>query len=265
MKHPVISVESLSKRFRFERHKPRDAREALEYAFRSPLRGLRGPGSAINADSPSVLWALRDVSFEVDEGEALAIVGRNGAGKSVLLKILARVTRPTSGRAVIRGRLAPLLEVGTGFHPELTGRENIYLNGTIFGMREKEVRSRLDEIIAFSKIEDFLDSPVKHYSDGMRMRLAFAVAAHLDREIFLLDEVFAVGDIGFQSKCIDRLRELRRKGRTILFVSHGDEGLEFCSRAILLDHGHMIASGRPTEIDLRYRAMLGNADLAPHE
>ena len=247
MAYLAISVQAVGKSF--SRHRRASARQAMEEMLRAPFHKAKAPEDPYSEG----FWALRDVSFEVGDGEVVGIVGRNGAGKSVLLKLLSRVTRPTRGRIEIRGRVAPLLEVGTGFQPDLTGRENIYLNGVILGMRRAEVHRRVDEIVAFADIGDFLDTPIKHYSSGMRMRLAFAVAAHLDRDIFLLDEVLAVGDSDFQSKCLDRLQVLARDGRTVLMVSHGEEQIErFCSRAILFDQGRLIASGSPAEIALRY-------------
>src|SRR5205085_430973 len=181
------------------------------------------------------IWALKDVSFDVNRGELLGVIGRNGAGKSTLLKILARITEPTTGRAMLRGRVGCLLEVGTGFHPELTGRDNIYLNGAILGMRRDEVRRKFDAIVDFAEIEQFLDTPVKHYSSGMYVRLAFAVAAHLNPEILVVDEVLAVGDVAFQKKCLGKMGEVSRGGRTVLFVSHNMAAIEnLCSRAVVL-------------------------------
>ena len=193
--------------------KDESAEEKSEKSLRSNVYGL---GSS--SDGTSELWALRDVSFEVKRGEVLGIIGRNGAGKSTLLKILSRITEPTSGRAVLRGRVGSLLEVGTGFHPELTGRENIYLNGAILGMRRAEITKKFDEIVAFAEIERFIDTPVKRYSSGMYVRLAFAVAAHLDPEILLVDEVLAVGDAAFQKKCLGKMKDVASEGRTVLFV-----------------------------------------------
>jgi len=192
-------------------------------------------------NSASDLWALRDVSFEVRRGEVLGIIGRNGAGKSTLLKILSRITEPTSGRAVMRGRVGSLLEVGTGFHPELTGRENIFLNGAILGMRKKEIETKFDEIVAFAEVERFIDTPVKRYSSGMYVRLAFAVAAHLDPEILIVDEVLAVGDAAFQKKCLGKMSDVATKeGRTVLFVSHNMGAINrLCGKTLLLDKGHL--------------------------
>ncbi|MCD6347482.1 MAG: ABC transporter ATP-binding protein, partial [Bacteroidales bacterium] len=191
-----------------------------------------------------LIWALRNVSFKVEQGELLGIIGRNGAGKSTLLKILTKIIDPTFGRAEIRGRVSSLLEVGTGFHPELTGRENVYLNGTILGMTKSEVKRKFDEIVAFSDIEKFLDTPVKRYSSGMRVRLAFSVAAHLEPEILLVDEVLAVGDLRFQQKCLNKMEEAGKKGRTVLFVSHNLQAVtRLCERAILLEAGQVIDDG----------------------
>ena len=199
----------------------------------------------MQGDQIEEFWALKDVSFEVQEGEVLGIIGRNGAGKSTLLKILSRITEPTSGRITLRGRVASLLEVGTGFHPELTGRENIFLNGAILGMSRAEIRKKFDEIVAFAEIEKFLDTPVKRYSSGMYVRLAFAVAAHLEPEILIVDEVLAVGDAEFQKKCLGKMNEVsRRDGRTVLFVSHNMAAVtQLTERAILLSHGSIAHSG----------------------
>jgi lipopolysaccharide transport system ATP-binding protein len=199
------------------------------------------------------LWALRDVNFEVAQGETLGVIGNNGAGKSTLLKILSRITKPTSGTAEIRGRTGSLLEVGTGFHNELSGRENIYLNGAILGMKRAEIEAKFDEIVAFSELEKFLDTPVKHYSSGMYMRLAFAVAAHLEPEILIVDEVLAVGDIAFQRKCLSKMRDVSRSGRTVLFVSHDMSAItRICSRAIALSKGEIIAEGETSEVVREY-------------
>lgn len=195
------------------------------------------------------LWALNDVNFEVSDGETLGIIGTNGAGKSTLLKILSRITKPTSGRAEIRGRVGSLLEVGTGFHNELSGRENIYLNGAILGMKRAEISKKFDEIVDFSEIERFLDTPLKHYSSGMYMRLAFSVAAHLDPEVLIVDEVLAVGDVGFQKKCLTKMRDIGESGRTVLFVSHDmDAVARLCSRAIWLKNGAVQADSEVNEV-----------------
>nr|NIS42913.1 ABC transporter ATP-binding protein [Desulfuromonadales bacterium] len=207
-----------------------------------------------DAESPeSVLWALRNITFEVSQGEVLGIIGRNGAGKSTLLKVLARITEPSSGRAEIRGRVSSLLEVGTGFHPELTGRENVYLNGTILGMRKKEVDRKFDEIVDFSGIEKFIDTPVKRYSSGMKVRLAFSVAAHLEPEILIIDEVLAVGDADFQRKCLDTMKRVGGEGRTVLFVSHNMPAVtRLCNRTILLEEGRVAADGPSGAVVTRY-------------
>lgn len=205
------------------------------------------------------VWALNDVSFEVEEGCVLGIVGRNGAGKTTLLKVLARITSPTTGRATIRGRVVPLLEIGTGFNPTLSGRENIFLNAAIFGLKRRDVTRRLDEIIAFAELGDFVDTPLRYYSSGMYLRLAFSAAIHMDAQIILADEVLAVADIGFQDRCMRRMAEEGRAGRTILFVSHDMESiLRLASRAIRIDHGRIVDDGRPVEVVSRYQnAMLG--------
>jgi len=252
MSYTAISVQHVGKTFQVRRRGALGARKALEDIIRAPFNRTR------KADDPysQGFWALQDVSFDIGAGEVVGVVGRNGAGKSVLLKLLARVTRPTHGRVEIRGRVAPLLEVGTGFHPELSGRENIYLNGVILGMRRREVQRRVDEIVAFADVGAFLDAPIRSYSSGMRMRLAFAVAAHLDRDIFLLDEILAVGDQNFQEKCSVRLQELARDGRTVLLVSHGDHQIErMCTRTILFEKGRLIATGAPAEIFKQYQAL----------
>ena len=198
---------------------------------------------------------MKDVSFEVKRGEVVGIIGRNGAGKSTLLKILSRITEPTEGRVRIRGRVASLLEVGTGFHPELTGRENIFLNGAILGMRRAEIKRKFDEIVAFAEVEKFLDTPVKRYSSGMYVRLAFAVAAHLEPEILIVDEVLAVGDAEFQKKCLGKMESVSRAGRTILFVSHNMAAIcGLCSRAVLLQEGIMVLDGEATDAASRYLA-----------
>lgn len=206
------------------------------------LKFLRNPFKARSAQN--TFWALRDISFEVKHGEVLGIIGRNGAGKSTLLKVLSRITKPTTGYADVYGRIGSLLEVGTGFHPELTGRENIFLNGAILGMRRAEIQRRFDEIVDFAEIEQFLETPVKRYSSGMYMRLAFAVAAHLDPEVLVVDEVLAVGDAKFQEKCLGKMQEVAQGGRTVLFVSHNmDAILKLCERAIILDKGNLTFDG----------------------
>ena len=244
----MIKVERLSKRYRLGASNGayRTLRESISAAAIAPWRGVTRLAGWLGTDgvlengngSTDDFWALKDVSFEIQPGEVVGIVGRNGAGKSTLMKILSRITEPTSGRAEFRGRIGSLLEVGTGFHHELTGRENIYLNGSILGMSRREIARRFDEIIAFSEIEGFLDTPVKRYSSGMYVRLAFAVAAHLEPEILLVDEVLAVGDQKFQKKCLGKMREVGRSGRTVLFVSHNIAALEaLCEQSILIERG----------------------------
>ncbi|MBI5665332.1 MAG: ABC transporter ATP-binding protein [Nitrospirae bacterium] len=207
------------------------------YNFDDVIQGAEG-------NTSDVVWALRDVSFEIKQGEVVGIIGINGAGKSTLLKVLSRITNPTKGYAEIRGKISSLLEVGTGFHPELTGRENIYLNGTILGMRSKEIDRKFDEIVDFSGVEKFIDTPVKRYSSGMKVRLAFAVAAHLEPEILLIDEVLAVGDVRFQKKCLNKMEDVSQHGRTVLFVSHNMQAVtRLCPRTILLGNGTLLADG----------------------
>ena len=239
--NPIISAEDLSKEYHIgaARGAYSTLRESLMATVRTPFRRER------NGQGPDqTVWALKDVSFEVLPGEVLGIIGRNGAGKSTLLKILSRITPPTAGRARIRGRVGSLLEVGTGFHPELTGRENIFLNGAILGMKRSEIAAKFDEIVAFAEVERFMDTPVKHYSSGMYMRLAFAVAAFVEPEILLIDEVLAVGDAEFQKKCLGKMGDVSRHGRTILFVSHNLTAVKsLCSRAIWLDAGRIVNAG----------------------
>ena len=233
----VIQAEGLGKRYRRGVRVDAGLRHALERFVRSPWRALRGA-------KPETFWALKDVSLEVREGEVLGLIGRNGAGKTTLLKILSRITRPTKGWAEIRGRVRSLLEVGTGFHPELTGRENAYLSGSILGMPKREIDRKFDEIVAFAEIDKFIDTPVKHYSSGMYMRLAFSVAAHLEPEILLVDEVLAVGDASFQRKCLGKMGDVSRQGRTIVFVSHNMIALKkLCTQAVWLDGGQVVERG----------------------
>ncbi len=254
MSAPVsIEVRGLSKRYRLgERLEISTLRELIS----SRVRGLRPSAVPAPADRrDDVINALDDVSVDVRRGELVGIIGRNGAGKSTLLKILSRITEPTAGRATIRGRVASLLEVGTGFHPELTGRENVYMNGAILGMRRDEIRRKFDEIVAFAEVDAFIDTPVKRYSSGMHVRLAFAVAAHLQPEILLVDEVLAVGDIGFQQKCLGKINEVSALGRTVLFVSHNLGAVRgLCSRCLLLEHGRLTADGSPAEVIGKYVA-----------
>jgi lipopolysaccharide transport system ATP-binding protein len=254
MTKPIISVENLGKRYRVKRPGSRGGgglRHAIEAGAASLWNGLsrivqgRAPYDRIAPEDE--FWALKDINFEVQAGECVGIIGRNGAGKSTLLKILSRITEPSTGRAVLRGRVGSLLEVGTGFHPELTGRENIFLNGAILGMRRHEINKRMDEIVAFAEVDEFLDTPVKHYSSGMYMRLAFAVAAHLDPEILIVDEVLAVGDSHFQKKCLGKMSEVTRDGRTVLFVSHNMAMIiQLCTKVVWLNKGFLAKHG-PTD------------------
>lgn len=255
MSDPIITVEKLSKRYVIghRRSKADGFRHVIEDAIRHPLQWLKNWKKTL-ADRREDFWALKEVSFEVKRGEVVGLVGRNGAGKSTLLKILSRITEPTSGRIELNGRVASLLEVGTGFHPELTGRENIFLNGAILGMSRKEIQSKFDEIVAFSEIEKFLDTPVKRYSSGMYVRLAFAVAAHLEPEILIVDEVLAVGDANFQKKCLGKMKDVSGHGRTVLFVSHNMTAVKtLCSRAVLLKNGSIEADSSAQIIVSKYQ------------
>jgi lipopolysaccharide transport system ATP-binding protein len=217
----------------------------------------------IQGDSTEEFWALNEVSFAIRQGEAVGIIGRNGAGKSTLLKVLSRITEPSTGRVTIKGRVASLLEVGTGFHPELNGRENIYLNGAILGMTRAEIRRKFDEIVAFAEVETFLDTPVKHYSSGMYVRLAFAVAAHLEPEILVVDEVLAVGDAQFQKKCLGKMSDVAKGGRTVLFVSHNLQAVRsLCARGILLDKGDIILDDMINNVLFRYKQCITQVDLS---
>jgi lipopolysaccharide transport system ATP-binding protein len=245
----VIRVQDLAKSYAIGENAPvyGSLRESLENRFKGLVDGKFRSGSSKS------IWALRDVSFEVKRGSVVGIIGRNGAGKSTLLKILSRITRPTSGKAIVRGRVGSMLEVGTGFHPELTGRENIYLNGAILGMKRSEIDRKFDEMVAFAGIEEFLDTPVKRYSSGMFVRLAFAVSAHLDMEILLVDEVLAVGDIEFQKKCLGKMGEVATGGRTVLLVSHQMAAISrTCNRVLLLESGKLDFDGPPGEAIERY-------------
>jgi lipopolysaccharide transport system ATP-binding protein len=274
MTEPVIRAAGIGKRYRLgEGLRHTALRNLLGDALRAPLRLLNGsnrasnnhPAAALPAGNPAgdtttaanggsrFIWALKDVHFEVQQGEVVGLIGRNGAGKSTLLKILARITRPTEGRAEIHGRVGSLLEVGTGFHPELTGRENVYMSGAILGMRKAEMDRKFDEIVAFSEVERFLDTPLKHYSSGMQVRLAFAVAAHLEPEILFIDEVLAVGDASFQKKCLGKMGEVSRQGRTIIFVSHNMVALRsLCTRLIWLEAGRVEEAGDPNDLVSHY-------------
>ena len=283
MRSSIIQVNNLSKQYHIGARERinRTFREAVVDVLTAPVRNFRqlrnltkfenaedrvnsaetkdssvpypAPSFPIPAAQDDIIWALKDVSFEVQPGEVIGIIGRNGAGKSTLLKILSRITEPTSGEVMLDGRVASLLEVGTGFHPELTGRENIYLNGTILGMQKAEIDCKFDEIVAFSEIEKFLDTPVKRYSSGMYVRLAFAVAAHLEPEILLVDEVLAVGDAAFQKKCLGKMEDVARHGRTILFVSHNTSAVQsLCSRTIWIDTGGIRMDGPSSAVVAAY-------------
>jgi len=249
MSDVVIRIENLGKRYRLgqvEHYK--SLRDVLTETMAAPFRKLFGKSTRKPLGEDSHIWALKDVSFEVNRGDAIGIIGRNGAGKSTLLKVLSRITDPTKGFADIKGRVGALLEVGTGFHPELTGRENIYLNGAILGMRRQEIINKFDEIVAFAEVEKFLDTMVKHYSSGMYTRLAFAVAAHLEPEILVVDEVLAVGDAEFQKKCLSKMQDVAGEGRTVLFVSHNLASVQrLCNRGIVLQAGQVLFDGSVDE------------------
>lgn len=247
----AVHIENLGKRYRIAGPNAMhdSLRESLAAALHKPYQALRSG----RTQRPRMLWALQEVGFDVGWGEVLGIIGRNGAGKSTLLKILSRVTYPTTGRVQLYGRVGSLLEVGTGFHAELTGRENIYLNGAILGMRKTEIRRKFDAIVDFAEIERFLDTPVKRYSSGMYMRLAFAVAAHLDPEILIIDEVLAVGDAAFQKKCLEQMDSAARAGRTILFVSHNMAAVKaLCDRVLWVEHGRVVGEGAPASVVQHY-------------
>jgi lipopolysaccharide transport system ATP-binding protein len=262
MTKAVIYGEGLGKEYRRGLEWDPGLRHALEGFIRSPIASLR-------RKKDEMFWALKDVSLEVREGEVLGLIGRNGAGKTTLLKILSRITRPTTGWAEIRGRVGSLLEVGTGFHPELTGRENTYLSGAILGMGKAEIERKFDEIVGFAELEKFIDTPVKHYSSGMYVRLAFAVAAHLEPEILLVDEVLAVGDINFQKKCLGKMGDVARAGRTVVLVSHSMGAINaLCTRCIILDKGGVEFEGSTAEATVRYYAesleVVESSDLSAH-
>jgi lipopolysaccharide transport system ATP-binding protein len=268
MSNIAIRVENLGKQYRIGgKQKNRTFREVLLDSFAAPVRWMRGK----RRGASETFWALNDISFEIKKGEAVGIIGRNGAGKSTLLKILSRITKPTKGRVDLYGRVASLLEVGTGFHGELSGRDNIYLNGAILGMSRREINRKFDEIVDFSGVEKFLDTPVKHYSSGMYVRLAFAVAAHLEPEILVVDEVLAVGDAEFQKKCLGKMEDVTHHGRTVLFVSHNMSAIStLCNRAFLLNDGSLLMAGNTVDVITSYLsgifAQTSSSDLSnvPH-
>src|SRR5467141_3728139 len=255
----VIRAEKLSKRYRIgERERYTTLRDVLARSLRAPWTLLRRPPH-------ETFWALKDVDLQVRQGEVLGLIGRNGAGKTTLRKILSRITRPTSGWAEIHGRVGSLLEVGTGFHPELTGRENTFLSGAILGMGKAEIVRKFDEIVAFAELEKFIDTPVKHYSSGMYVRLAFAVAAHLEPEILLVDEVLAVGDITFQKKCLDKMQDVARAGRTVVLVTHQMNQIRrLCHRVVWIDDGAVRASGPTGETTSAYESAMARGDSNGH-
>jgi lipopolysaccharide transport system ATP-binding protein len=263
---PVVEVREISKRYQLGDIGPGSLREASDRLFARLLGKRRAasvetaPTGAHTGSQTNEFWALRDVSFDVQRGEVVGIIGRNGAGKSTLLKVLSRITEPTAGRVVLRGRVASLLEVGTGFHPELTGRENIFLNGAILGMKRAEIAGKFDEIVAFAEVGAFIDTPVKRYSSGMYVRLAFAVAAHLEPEILIIDEVLAVGDASFQKKCLGKMGEVARGGRTVLFVSHNMQALQsLCGRAVYLEDGRVVSVGTAQAVVAEYLSKISSA------
>ena len=267
MSDTVIKVENLSKQYRIGAHEGHKTfRETLVDAVKAPIQQLGklfNPTSDLRPPISELIWALKDVSFEVKQGEVIGIIGRNGAGKSTLLKILSQITEPTEGRVELKGRIGSLLEIGTGFHPELTGHENVYLYGAILGMDRWEVTSKFDEIVAFAEIAKFIDTPVKRYSSGMYMRLAFAVAAHMETEILLVDEVLAVGDAAFQKKCLGKMGDVSKEGRTVLFVSHNMAAItQLCSKGMLIESGKIRAIGTADEV---VRKCLAVSDTTQHK
>src|SRR5687768_9423562 len=264
MSNSIINVRGLGKAYRIGMVNPKHTnfRETVMEVLSTPFKRMRKYNEDWNTDEPDTYWALKDVSFDVNQGEVLGVIGRNGAGKSTLLKLLSRITEPTEGEARIRGRAPSLLEVGTGCHPELTGRENIFLNGAIRGMKRDEIRAKFDEIVAFSEVEKFLDTPVKRYSSGMYVRLAFAVAAHLEPEVLIVDEVLAVGDAAFQKKCLGKMGDVVQHGRTVLFVSHNMDAIaSLCSHVLLVERGRAGEKLTPEDGVKAYLA-LTNSDTA---
>ena len=264
MATPAISVEHISKAYRIGLASTEEGfGSALKSTFRNSMKNLRRLNENYG-DTPDVFWALKDVSFEVERGEVLGLIGRNGAGKSTLLKVLSRIVEPTSGQAIMRGRISSLLEVGTGFHPELTGRENIFLNGAILGMKQAEIKRKFDQIVEFSEVGKFLDTPVKRYSSGMYVRLAFSVAAHLDPVIMIVDEVLAVGDQAFQQKCLGKMSDVMRQGRTILFVSHSMDAIaSLCTKVVHVKKGTVTEKVSVDEGIRRYLDEAAAGDTLP--
>lgn len=263
MSQRVITVKDLGKRYRIgQRERYLALRDVLANSLKAPWRMFR-PAGNLTGRQPQHIWALKDVCFEIGEGEVVGIIGRNGAGKTTLLKILSRITKPTAGWAEVCGRVGSVLEVGTGFHPELTGRENVYLNGAILGMKKREIADKFDQIVAFSGVGDFIETPLKHYSSGMQARLAFAVASHLEPEILLVDEVLAVGDLEFQKKCLDKMRGMARGGQTVLLVSHQMGAItRLCRKGIWLEQGRIQMAGLAEDV---VNAYMGNRPGAEGE
>jgi homopolymeric O-antigen transport system ATP-binding protein len=264
MSNVVVRAEGIGKRYRLgERERYLALRDVLAGFLRSPARLFASRNGNLASRQAQHIWAIKDISFEVKEGEVIGIIGRNGAGKTTLLKILARITKPTEGWAEVRGRMGSLLEVGTGFHPELTGRENVYLSGAILGMRKAEIQRKFDEIVSFAEVEEFLDTPVKHYSTGMQTRLAFSVAAHLEPEILLVDEVLAVGDLQFQKKCLGQMEQLSHGGRTVVFVSHQMNQIRrLCQKVIWVEEGQFRRVGPTAEVVGAYEAAMASGNSA---
>jgi len=257
---PIIKVDSLGKRYSLGSREtvPPTLREAMKKSFHGRLR----PWSGSNGNGRSEIWALKDLSFQITPGEVVGVIGANGAGKSTLLRILARITRPTKGIAELYGRAGSLLGVGTGFHPDLTGRENIYLNGAILGMNRRQIARKFDEIVAFSQIEDFLDTPTKRYSGGMYLRLGFAIAAQLEPDILLLDEVLTMADASFQSKCLERVSAASEQGTTVLFVSHNLDSLkQVCSRVLHVESGNIVQDGEPQSVIYNYLHLINDRKI----
>jgi ABC-type polysaccharide/polyol phosphate transport system ATPase subunit len=262
MTKAIIRAEGLGKRYRIgERQRYFALRDVLSSFLKAPACMFQSSSTSSSNGRPRYTWAVRDVSFEVRDGEVVGLIGRNGAGKTTLLKILAKVTKPTEGQAEVRGRMGTLLEVGTGFHPELTGRENVFLSGAILGMGKREIEAKFDEMVAFAGVEEYIDAPLKHYSIGMQMRLAFAVAAHLEPEILLVDEVLAVGDVEFQKKCLGKMSQVAEGGRTILFVSHQMNQIRrLCQRVLWIDSGRIRSDGPARLVVNEYEAACLNSD-----